>query len=132
MGLVIDTNVFIEIEKGTKNIDFTSFEKYGDIYISAITVSELLVGVYSANSKAREIKRRAFVEKILEKMAVLPFTAEVARIHAELSAKLTKSGKMVGAHDLIIAATALSLGHTVLTRDLKAFQRIPGLEVISG
>lgn len=129
MGLVLDTGVFIRAERGG-SLDFSPWADYGDAFISAITVSELLVGVHRADSDARRIRRSAFVEAILTQLPVLDFTAEVARVHAGLFAALSQQGQMIGAHDLIIAATALSHGCAVLTTNAE-FTRVPGLEVLT-
>jgi predicted nucleic acid-binding protein len=131
MGLVLDTNVFIYAERSGKVIDFSKWENYGDAYISVITVSELLVGVHYANSEARKTRRSAFVESILAQIPVLSFTTEAARVHAGLFASLAKKGQMIGAHDLIIAATAIVHNCAVLTENTKEFIRVPGLETIS-
>jgi len=131
MGLMLDTNVFIYSERSGKSINFSKWEKYGDVYISAITVSELLVGVHYADSDARKTRRSAFVESILAKMPVLSFNTEEARVHAGLFATLAKHGQMIGAHDLIIAATAIVHNCVVLTENIKEFERVPGLETIS-
>ncbi len=131
MGLMLDTNVFIYSERSGKSIDFSKWDKYGDVYLSSITVSELLVGVHYANSDARKTRRSAFVESVLAKMPVLSFNTEEARVHAGLFAILAKQGQMIGAHDLIIAATAIVHNCAVLTENIKEFERVPGLETIS-
>jgi len=131
MGLMLDTNVFIYAERSGKLIDFSQWERYGDVYISAVTVSELLVGVHYANSEARKTRRSAFVESLLAQMPVLSFNTEAARVHAGLFAALAKQGQMIGAHDLIIAATAIVHNCAVLTENIKEFSRVPGLETIS-
>lgn len=131
MGLILDTNVFIHWERSGKSIDFTTWNKYGDVYISTITVSELLVGVHYADSNARRTRRSAFVESILAKIPVLGFNIEEARIHAGLFAVLAKQGEMIGAHDLIIAATAIVNNCAVLTGNITEFEKVPGLEIVS-
>ena len=131
MGLMLDTNVFIYSERSGKSIDFAKWEKYGDVYISSITVSELLVGVHYANSDAKKTRRSAFVESVLAKMPILSFNTKEARVHAGLFATLAKKGQMIGAHDLIIAATAIVHNCALLTENIKEFERVPGLETIS-
>ena len=84
MGLIIDTCVFIAAERESKIIDFDHWQNYEDAYISAITVSELLMGVHFADSKARHIRRSAFVESIIANIPSLDFTTEAARIHSDL------------------------------------------------
>jgi tRNA(fMet)-specific endonuclease VapC len=130
MGLILDTNVFIKAEREGENIDFTKWQKYGDILISTITISELLVGVHLAKTQTIRLKRSAFVETIIANITSLPFDHEIARIHAEISSTLLKKGKKIGAHDLIIGATAIYHDCAVLTANISEFKRIPGLTVI--
>ena len=130
MGLILDTNVLIHADRKRAAVDFSPWADRGNAYISAITTSELLVGVHRADSEARRLRRSSFVEGVLAAIPVLDFTLEVARIHAEILATLRSHGQVIGAHDLIIAATALSGGHAVLTMDTDEFDRVPGLEVL--
>ncbi len=131
MGLMLDTNVFIFSERSGSTIDFSQWEEYGDVYISSITASELLVGVHHAKREAVKARRSAFVESILGRVPILGFDTKVARVHAGLFVSLTKQGQMIGAHDLIIAATALFHGCAVLTDNTKEFVRVAGLDTIS-
>jgi len=131
MGLILDTGVLIEQERKGQPVDFSRWEVYGEAFISAVTVSELLVGVHLAENEKRRLARSAFVEAILGRVPVLDFTTEIARVHSRVFATLTKRGKMIGAHDLLIAATALAHGHAVLTQNTSEFRRVPGLEVLT-
>ena len=62
-------------------------------------------------------------------MPILPFGLAEARIHARIWAGLTASGTLIGAHDLLIAATALAHGFDLLTDNVREFSRVPGLVV---
>ena len=84
-------------------------------------------GVHRATPLARRIKREAFVERIIAEFTLYPFDVGAARIYAEIWAELAAKGMQVGAHDLLIAATAISLGHEVLTVNERDFARIKGL-----
>jgi predicted nucleic acid-binding protein len=130
MGLILDTNVFIKVEKSEAKFDFEKWASLGDCYISAITVSELLVGVHLANTPERRAKRIAFVESIINGLPAIPFTSEVARVHAELFALLSQKGRLIGTHDLMIAASAVAHGFAVMTGNISEFERVPGLDVI--
>lgn len=130
MGLILDTCIFIQVERNDR-LPTDQWKTYGEVCISAITVSELLVGVHRANTKARYLKRSAFVETILAEVPIVDFTAEIARLHAELHAHLIEQKQPIGAHDLIIAATALTHGHALLTTNHNEFNRVPGLKVLS-
>jgi len=51
MGLMVDTNVFIRFEKSGNPIDFSTWDASAKVYISAVVVSELLMGVHRANTE---------------------------------------------------------------------------------
>lgn len=76
-----------------------------------------------------ERNRAAFVEALLEALPVLDFDKDAARVHAELTAALPRDIS-VGAHDLIIGATAIRHGFPVLTANYAEFSRMPGLTVL--
>ena len=130
MARLIDTSVFIELERRGQPLDALSEALRGDSdALASITASELLAGIHRAVASARRRRREAFVEAVLARLPVLPFDLTVARIHARLSADLVAAGQSVGANDLLIAATALAHGYGVLTQNLRDFQRVPGLVV---
>lgn len=130
MGIILDTSVLIALERNLldihKLITHREEESFG---ISVITASELLHGVYRANTEKRRLKREAFVEKILEKFPIYPFDLTTARIYARLWANLAKKGVTVGAHDLMIASTAIALGFSVVTFDLRDYRKIEELTI---
>jgi predicted nucleic acid-binding protein len=130
MGLVIDTNVFIDAEnKRFELSNLAKFAHYGEAYITAVTVSELLAGVHLAKTPAQRVKRSAFVESLIARVPVLEFGEEAARIYAELYALFSKPRSQIknNVHDLLIAATAIAQGCAVLTSNLDDFKKIPGL-----
>lgn len=128
MGLIIDTSVIIAAEKG--RIDFSRVENYGEAYMSAITVTELLVGVERADSEERRIKRSAFVEQIIASITAIPFGREEARVYARILRNLFSEKLTIGTHDMIIAATAIANDCTVITLNTKDFEKIKGLKVM--
>ena len=97
--------------------------------ISVVTVAELLHGVERANNEARRLRRQAFVEKVIEFLPIFLFDVAAARIYARIWASLVQRGFTVGAHDLIIAATAISLDYTVITSNRRDFEKIDGLRL---
>lgn len=131
MGAVIDSSVFIAAERGKLDLD-QLLASHGNLAvgIAAVTASELLHGVHRAADPGQRRRREAFVERILTSLPVVPFDLVVARVHARLSAELAVKGSPIGAHDLLIAATAIAIGDDVATRDLRSFPRVPGLSVL--
>lgn len=123
MTLLIDSSVIIAIER--RRLPHEALARLTPdepIAVASITASELLAGVYRADTLERRVRREAFVEAILARVPVLPFDLQVARIHAQVWAELAASGQLIGAHDLLIGATALAHGYGVLTDNLRDFQ----------
>lgn len=131
MGVIVDTNVFISFERRAAPVDLSPWSPGEDVFISAITVSELLTGVHRADNETRKSRRAQFVERIVGAITALDFTTEVARIHAALWSDLARRGQLIGAHDLIIAATALAHNLSLLTGNANEFSRVPGLKVVN-
>ncbi len=98
--------------------------------IAAITAAELLVGVELADGR-RKTARQRFVEAIISDVPVEPYDLDVARSHALLLADVRRAGRPRGAHDLIIAATALARGRAVVTSNQSHFEGLPGVLVRS-
>lgn len=128
MGLVIDTDVWVLAEKSGGKLDLARWAHYGGAYMSAITASELLVGVERANTAQRRAQRGAFVENLLSSVPVLEFSMPVVRTHARMVAALSKN-VTAGAHDALIAATAVHHGYALLTRNVADFRIFAGLKV---
>ena len=99
------------------------------VAMAAITASELLVGVLRADSESRRATRSEFVEQVIRRVTVLSFDLASARVHARVWAALSGSGETIGPSDLMIAATAITYGHAVLTENVREFQRVRGLDV---
>ena len=131
MGQVVDTSVWVSLERSGRPIrTFVNAFPDQEVVIAAVTVSELLAGAHLADTNKRRRAREQVVAAIVQAVTVVPFGLAVAQIHAELWAKLTSRGDMIGAHDLQIAATAMTLGHSEITADVRAFKRVPGLAVV--
>jgi tRNA(fMet)-specific endonuclease VapC len=130
MGVILDTSVVIEAERREFEIKRFTENRQEEIFgLSVISVAELLHGVHRADSTKRRLKRSAFVEKVIELFPVYVFEISTARIYSEIWSELSRNGVQIGAHDLIIGATALSLGFSVATFNIRHFERIEGLNV---
>ena len=131
MALLIDSSIFIGLERKGETLQ-SLLERCGgeEVALAAITASELLHGVHRADEAVRRGRREAFVTAILETLPVLPFTLDVARVHSRLWADLQARGDVIGAHDLMIAATALGNRLTVLSSDRRHFGRIENLSLM--
>jgi predicted nucleic acid-binding protein len=131
MGALIDSSIFIAAERGQLDLERVLREQPDEpIALAAITASELLHGLHRTATPAQRRRRESFVESLLSELPVVSFDLVTARIHASLWAELAAKGTPIGAHDLLIAATALTLGYDVATRDQRSFLKIPGLKVV--
>ena len=97
-------------------------------FTSSITLGELVYGAYRLKEHATLLLQR-LDEALLPNLSILPFDAPAARRYGEIRAQLEQRGTLVGDADLRIAAIALAHGLTVVTGNVRHFQRIPGLTV---
>jgi tRNA(fMet)-specific endonuclease VapC len=142
MGTLLDTTVFIDLERAVRRLPPGSAlaevskrleEQLGpdeEVGIAAITASELLHGVHRATPGHRA-RREAFVEAVLSAFPPLPFGLLAARSHARIWAELAAAGHDVGPHDRLVAATAMTAGWRVGTANLRHFDRIAGLDILA-
>ena len=92
---------------------------------SIITACELRFGAQCKGSAT--LTQR--VEQLLQALTVLPLDTPADEHYADIRATLKRSGTPIGSHDLFIAAHARSRGMTLLSRKLREFERVPGLNV---
>ena len=131
MVTLIDASVLIAVERGQLDLAAVSGTVDAEIAIAAMTASELLNGVHRAATAVQRTRREAFVEGLLARVPVIGFDLTAARVHARIWAELASSGVVLGAHDLVIAATAIASGARVATRNQRSFPSIPGLQWVA-
>jgi tRNA(fMet)-specific endonuclease VapC len=128
MAVLVDTSVLIDAERRSGSLDGAVGEQ--ERAISVITMSEILHGVHRATDDRLRLRREAFVERLLASIEALPVTPSIARVQARVWASLCHAGTQISAHDMWIAATALSHGMGVATANVRDFKRVPGLVVV--
>jgi len=127
--LIVDTGVLVASERGRAGLRDVVAED-DDLVIAAITVAELRTGIELATARHRAA-RAEFLVKVLETMPVESYDLATAEVHGRLLAHVHRSGTKRGAHDLMIAATAVATKRIVLTTDRSAnFHDLPGVECI--
>jgi tRNA(fMet)-specific endonuclease VapC len=97
--------------------------------ISVITVGELRFGVQRLGVGRRAAALSQRLEQIIESFAILPLPAQAGEHYAATRAHLEANGTPIGGNDLWIAAHALASDMTIITNNLREFQRVPGLRV---
>lgn len=128
MKYLLDTNICIYLIKQRPAHILNRFraEKPGDIGISVITVAELQYGV----SKSQRLQQnQESLDQFLIPLVVIDFDDAAAHIAGHIKASLEKQGAPIGVYDLLIGAHALALETTLITNNVREFQRIPGLRL---
>jgi tRNA(fMet)-specific endonuclease VapC len=95
-----------------------------DVGVSAIVLHELYFGAFKSQQRERNLAR---VDGL--RFEVLPLDTEDARHGGEIRAWLAAQGTPIGAYDLLIAGQARARGLVLVTRNLREFERVPGLKV---
>lgn len=136
LGLILDSSVVIEAER--KHLNVSEFlkqiaQKVGDteIALCPITVAELVHGIWRADTADRKQRRRTFLDELKSAVPVYVIGDGTAELVGKLGAESAASGVTIPFDDLLIGACAIERGYAVATRNLRHFQRIPGLGLIS-
>lgn len=125
--LLLDTTFLVVADRAGDALD-GAIADADDVAIAAVTIAELRVGALLGTRK-KAAARTAFLEDVLATIPVIAYDLAVAEAHARLLVEVRRQGTPRGAHDLVIAATAVASRRTVVTADATAFARLPDLEV---
>jgi len=128
--MLVDTNVLSELPRPRPNPNVLRwFDSLETIHLSVVTLEELAFGVARAPSAKRPRLAR-WLDLLLEtRPVVLDVTAAIARASGELRAAREARGRRVAQADMLIAATALTHGLTLATRNTRDFEEC-GVAVI--
>jgi len=135
MGLILDSSVVIDAERRGETVErmierLVALAGDQEAALSAVGLTELLHGIHRANTSALRARRQSFLDELLADLTVYPYTKETAMLAAKVDAEQQSKGVVIPFGDLLIGATALSLGFSLLTANLRHFQKIPGLVVL--
>ena len=127
MKYLLDTNVLVDHLRGKKAIA-SDYLEAGSV-VSVITQAELFYGAYKSKRPKHNLGKikQMFADLKIE---IQPLGEDVLDRYGRLKVKLEKKGRRLDEFDLLIAATALSLGLTLVTRNIKHFSRIPRLKIV--
>lgn len=127
MSFVVDTDTCSAYIKGHR-LAYNRFLQYGgQLYISVVTLGELVL--WASRAKAPR-KRLGQLKDLLKSVVTIDVTFDVAWRFGEVQADLMDRGLQAPDLDLLIGATALVYGHTVVSHNTSDFQNIPGLTVV--
>jgi predicted nucleic acid-binding protein len=135
MGLILDSSVIILAERREDTVEKLIeqvFAASGDqnAAISSVGLTELIHGIYRAQSPGLRLLRESFIGDLLLDLTVYPYTKETAMLAGRIDGEQQARGVTIPFGDLLIGATALSLGFSVLTVNARHFRLIPNLQVI--
>ncbi len=132
MGFLIDTNLWIEVERGNLGVaDIHALTRQEHVYVSPINLAELRYGIELVTDTRQHQRALAMLRRMRRK-PLLKITGKTADVFGMLAAHLTRTGRRSDfrVQDLWLAAQAIEGGHTLLTANPRDFQDIPDLKLV--
>ncbi len=135
MGLILDSSVIISAERRGDTVErlierVVSLAGDQDAALSAVGLTELVHGIYRTKTSQMRSHRESFINELLADLTVYPYTRETAMLAGKIDGEQQSKGVVIPFGDLLIGATALSLGFSVLTANARHFGKIPGLTIV--
>jgi predicted nucleic acid-binding protein len=135
MGLILDSSVLIAAERRGDTVEkmiaqVVSAPGDQDAALSSVGLTELVHGIYRAQTPAMRLRRRSFIDELLRDLTVYPYTKATALLAGKIDGEQQAQGVTIPFGDLLVGATALELGFPVLTANLRHFRLISGLKII--
>ena len=136
MGLILDSSVVIAAERRGDTVEkliewVVSVAGDQKAALSAVGLTELAHGIYRAQNPEIRQRRQTFIDELLRVLTVYPYTTATALLAARIDGEQQSKGVKIPFGDLLVGATALELGFAVLTVNVRHFQMIPGLQIVS-
>lgn len=128
MRYLLDTDICIYIAKRRPAGVLARLERLrpGDVGMSVVTHLELVYGAYKSRQTETNMTH---IQQLSHLIPVQALDASAAVHYGKLRAGLEKSGSLIGAYDLLIAAHALALQLILVTNNVREFQRVQGLRL---
>jgi tRNA(fMet)-specific endonuclease VapC len=126
---LLDTNVCMELLRGRVGTPLeqrVEAEDPENLLICSIVKAELIYGIYRS---ADRVKNALGIQRLFDQFASLYFDDTAAARCGEVRAFLARAGRPIGPNDLLIASIALANVVTLVSSNLREFQRVPGLMV---
>lgn len=126
--IMLDTNICIYIMKNRPEYVRNKLKEFdvGDVCLSSIVVSELYYGAYKSEHTEKNLLA---LEYFLKPFDIIEYDLNASIEYGSIRASLEKSGKVIGGLDMMIAAHARSLDMTLVTNNVKEFDRIENLVI---
>ena len=130
---LVDTSVVIDIDRGNAGDRVITLDDEGRHAISAVTMTELRLGVTKRYDQGTDARRDALkaLDRLCARFELLPVGRPVSVAAADIIAALQQRGEPLNdLHDVYIAATAHTEQLPVLTANVDDFDRIDGIDVV--
>ena len=126
---LLDTNIISDLVRRPQGVVADHIQRVGEASVttSVVVAAELRFG--SAKKGSQRLTDR--INAILGALEILPFAPPADAVYGAIRANLEKVGRSIGANDLLIAAHALSLGHTLVTDNERDFRPIRELSMVN-
>jgi tRNA(fMet)-specific endonuclease VapC len=128
MRYLLDTNVCVMYLNGRSASvrDRLLSVPFEDMAVCSVVKAELFYGAMRSNNPTRTLERQ---QEFLRPFVSLPFGDESASVCGQIRARLASAGTPIGAYDLQIATIALVNNLTLVTHNIREFERVEGLQV---
>jgi tRNA(fMet)-specific endonuclease VapC len=125
---LLDTNACIRIMNGSSAQLVERLRKHDpeEIRLCAIVKAEL---TYGARNSARVADNLSLLARFFGAFVSLPFDDQCAEHYGWIRTDLSRTGKLIGPHDLLIAATARANDLTLVSHNTREFSRVVGLRL---
>jgi len=133
VGFLIDTGLWIDVERGRLSAaDIHAVTRQAPIYLSPVNLAEIRFGIDSMTDAKKKQKAMAMLRRMRRK-PLLRIGAETAEVFGALAARLAGSGRShdFRIQDMWLAAQAIERKLTLLTKNPKDFEDIPGLKFVA-
>ena len=135
--ILLDTNILSELMRPLPNSNVIAWlddQPGTDIWISAVTLSEIFLGLALLPDGKRKQALMAAASQMFENdfaKRCLPFDCEAAEVYAQIVSQRNRQGRPISVEDAQIAAIGLTADLTLATRNVKDFIGIENLELIN-
>jgi predicted nucleic acid-binding protein len=132
MKLLLDTCVLAESSRPRPNqkvVDFININANHTLFVSVLSVGEITKGIHllPASQRKNDLQQWLLLLEHSYQDHILPIDTQVSKIWGEITAQAQSNGKIIPSTDGLIAATAISHGLHLATRNIKDFQYTPVL-----
>ncbi|MEK7342245.1 MAG: type II toxin-antitoxin system VapC family toxin [Pseudomonadota bacterium] len=126
---LLDTNILSDLVRNPQGPIADRIAEVGEVEVatSIIVAAELRYGAERRGSA----RLTAQLEAVLDLLPVLPLGDDADAHYGRLRADLERRGTPIGANDMLIAAHALALGATLVTDNMREFERVQGLSIVN-